>query len=140
MLLKCLRNKSDDLDENARNHLSRFIRIDRNEVYLDVGTIYVAYGVTFRDAHPWFYVYEDPKESYPIANSHHYFEIVEGTFDPSWRMVIGLTDKGSAMPDIIPMEWAEDSMFYEKLVDDDPEMVAAMKPIKERIANYATKT
>lgn len=137
MILNCVRNNSDELDECAKNYLSKYIRIDRHETYLCVGKQYLAYGITFWDSQPWFYVYEDEKETYPTAKPHHYFEIIEGTFDPSWRIVVKQTNDGATVRGIIPKEWADDPSFYEALTDDDPERVAAMKLIKTRIAGFA---
>lgn len=132
MLVKCKHNNSDQLSEIDRKHISDFIRIDRNEVYLEIEAIFIVYGISFRNTHPWYYVYEEPADPFPKARPHQYFNILDHQFDPSWRLTTEVHDHGGASCKIVPEEWANDPLFYENLVDDDPQAMKIMQSIKDR--------
>jgi|GEM_PF-5852343 len=129
MILRCIRNNSQSLPEDAVKHLSKFMRSDKNQSYLTVGMDYVVFGITFWDGHPWFYVYEEESDTYPIPRPHHYFDILRGEVDSSW-VYVSEPQYGSHRFKLLPKEWCSDSLFYEKLVDGEPEYLAKMKIIR----------
>lgn len=97
---------------------------------MELGATFIVYGVTFWESHPWYYVYEEPADTYPIPRPHHYFEIIDNKFHPSWQLTNEVYEHGGASCEILPQAWAEDALFYENLVDDDPQAIELMKTIK----------
>ncbi len=132
MLVKCIRNNSDDLTDNDRQYLSSFMRTDKNKAHLKIGDTFIVYGITFWNSHPWFYVFEDSTDTYPIPRPHHYFEVIDNKFDKSWKLTTEIHEHGGVSCEIVPKEWANDVLFYENLLNDDPQAMALMKVIKAR--------
>ena len=114
----------------AISHISKYIKVDRNEVSLVVGNEYFPCGITIRDNHPWFYVFEDAEDDYPIPIPHFYFDIIDCKIENSWTLATEVFASGEAFTEFVPFEWARDDAFYEKLLDEDEKCMEVMKAIK----------
>jgi len=119
MLLECIENTPAHLTcERARRAYDR--NIHQEEVGLEIGRQYVAYGVVFRNGEdlPWFLVCEDDDEC-PTPHLGAFFKIVDGEIPTGWELTLSITNLGKI--GILPKRWASDPYFLEKLIDGEKE-------------------
>lgn len=115
MKVKCLFNEVSNISDGALlQHVKKFIRL--TSVNLDVGREYIVYGMIFREGNPWFYVCDPDMPEYPVPQFSGFFEIIDPRFSKSWRLH---WPEGQAAQ-IVPEKWAQDPLFYERLVDINP--------------------
>ena len=97
------------------------------EFGLTVGQEYTVYAMTPIYGHVWYYVLQDHDFDYPTCCPCPLFSIVDGRPSRYWQFNY-IRDKRSygevhveiwAFP-----EWARSQLFYEKLLDGNPEEVA----------------
>jgi len=71
----------------------------------------------------WFYVLNDDGHDWPSWTPAPMFEVVDGSLPGSWKIGYFRFDRDNQFPIVSFPEWAEDHMFYERLVDGDPTAV-----------------
>ena len=140
MQLRCTRNNSKGLDEITKDHLSKYIRVDNHESYLEVGQSYAVFGIKYLDNRPWYYVYEEHDDPFPKIKPSCFFEIIDHAVDPSWRVAPKTAGGSGLIFDLLPREWLEDKFFYERLVDGEPFYEEAMSKIRERFESSLKST
>jgi hypothetical protein len=98
---------------------------------IEIGKEYSVYGIVFWESVPWYYICEDESYEYPVPYFAGFFRIVDTVLPSDFRLVWYLDDIHQAY--ILPEEWADDRMFYEKLLDgNEPERILFRK-MKMRI-------
>jgi len=112
--------KLEDLPSKARQEILR--KHGGYNLYYLEDREYTVYGMVFWDNNPMYYICEDNDENYPTPNPADFFEIVDDRFSKYWKLYMRLSEDGLAYPKFVFSEWRDDDLFYEKLLDGDPEM------------------
>ena len=127
MLLECIGNTPGQLlTQRAKNAYKR--EIHQDEVYLEIGKRYICYGVVFRSGEdlPWFLVCED--DDYPTPHLGEFFKIVAGEISEGWEFTTSLVNVGKT--GILPIQWANDPAFMEKLINEDKDALDYFAKLK----------
>ena len=125
MKVKCkVNNVYKITDSTVRNRVENYKDEDNGEIYLDVGKIYTVYGVVISNNVPLFLLCTEINEEYPIPFDPAFFEIVDGRFSSFWRLSFFEYEENKCSTSIVFEEWANNPMFFEKLLDGEPEEVA----------------
>jgi hypothetical protein len=110
-----------DLDDGSvLDRVKRYILLSDGQTNLVQNEEYCVYGIAFRDNHPWYYLCLGEDDDSPTAYPAELFKIIDGKLSSYWMLS---TEESS----IVFEEWANDSSFYERLVDDDPTAIAQFK-------------
>ena len=131
MLLECIGNTPAQLlTERAKQAYDRDIH--QEEVYLEIGKKYIAYGVVFRNGEdlPWFLVCEDDDE-YPTPHLGEFFKIIDGEISDGWEFSTSITNLGKT--GILPKRWVTDHYFMEKMVNGDADALSYFHQLKARM-------
>jgi hypothetical protein len=127
MIAKCVRRSIDSIPDIAlRDHVRQYVHL--SEVNLNIGESYRVFGVSFRDGIPWFLVCEEPDDNYPKPHCYAFFEIGDAKLDPNWGLSLSQTNVGKYA--LLPIEWASDPSFLEKLVDGNVQAVQRFRELK----------
>jgi hypothetical protein len=84
-----------------------------------VGREYTVYGLEFRNNAPWYYLCSEEWDTYPVPYAREFFEIIDLRLSVYWRLSVSYSDWRESHTAITFEEWANDRMFYERLVDGD---------------------
>lgn len=118
MRVLCKYNKLNMVDNRASvRRLKKSINLsDDDELGVDIGKEYIVYGIVFWDNAPWYYICEDEDDNYPTPSPADLFDIVDNHLPAGWQLSFRCIN-GKPESEIVFSEWANDPMFYEKLVD-----------------------
>src|ERR1044072_5047583 len=135
MLVKCICNRIDDLvvRSEIRTELHDSYHLPNGEVHLTVDHFYIVYALEIRNSSPWYLVADDnfARLHYPIEYSAAFFHVVDNRLSRLWRYLDAADDLSQQVCKLAPIEWAEDKLFYEKLLDGDPNTTASFDSIRE---------
>jgi len=129
MLLECIGNNPAQLfSESAKQAYKRDIH--QEEVYLEIGRIYIAYGVVFRNGEdlPWFLVCEDDDDEYPTPHLGDFFKIINGEIPNGWEFTASTINLGKT--GILPKRWSTDPYFMEKMVNGETDAINYFHQLK----------
>lgn len=115
--------------------MSHFIRLTDGNLDIEVNTIYTVYGIEFRDNSPWFYLCSDSDSEYPKPYAHVFFEILDDRLSRYWRLATEQNNNNSAEARLVFKEWAENSFFYELLLDGDDKISGVFSKMREVLDN-----
>jgi hypothetical protein len=118
MIVRCIRNKLADFEEGPlKDSLKEVVHLDESEdIGLKIGDLYTVYGVNLDflvEGMPFYYICESSDSSYPVPMSAAFFEIIDSRLSKHW---IFSFDQNQTYGLFSP-EWANNSGFYERLVD-----------------------
>ncbi len=94
-----------------------------------------AFGVTIGEVYPvqamrlwkdggwWVYLDTDPYRGYPYPFPLEFFSVVDASLPAAWNVKFEEGEMGLRFKRLAFAEWAEDDVFYERLVDGDPATV-----------------
>ena len=129
MKVLCTINNIFDLRDSVTvERLKKYIRLSDGQLNLEKDKEYCVYGVLFRDNSPWFYLCLDDDDESPTPYPTELFDITDGRFSSYWRLSTEAYPDG-VMSSMVFDEWANDSSFYERLVEGDSSAI-------EVFANY----
>lgn len=133
MKVKCKYNKVNQIkNELIRNELKKIILLDEDyEIGLNISEVYDVYGLYFSKEGAMYFICEDSDDKYPIGQHASFFEIIDSSIPCDWKFVYRDTDESY----IVPKVWADDSMFYEKLLDGEEKEELIFQKIKEKYTN-----
>ena len=110
----CETNNIFDLsDSSSVERIQKYIHLSDGQLNLEKGKEYCIYGILFRDNSPWYYLCLDEDDESPNPYPSELFRVTDARLSSCWR----LSKEQSCL---VFEEWANDSSFYENLVDDDP--------------------
>ncbi len=89
---------------------------DDDELGINIGQEYMVYGIVFWDNAPWFYICENDEDDYPTPSPADLFDIVDHRIPTDWQLSFRCIN-GISESELVFSEWANDPIFYEKLVD-----------------------
>lgn len=123
MKVVCKVNNLNSLsDERLLTRLKKYIFMPDGEVDLEIGKEYTVYGVVFWDNSPWYYLCSEEYDEYPKPFAAEFFDVSDECLSSHWKLSV---DHGyeKVLSSLVFDEWARDSSFYERLIEDDSEAV-----------------
>ena len=131
MKVQCIVNNLNCIENNdAVEKLSNYIGNAEGEVGLDMGSVHTVYGVEFWDNHPLYYLCVDNDE-YPIPFSSVFFKVVDERLSQYWVLRTSMGFDGDFHTALLNKEWANNTLFYERLLDGDSSAVSIFGKIKK---------
>lgn len=122
MIVKVIQNNIHELDEKVKLRLSKTIRLDGPVDSLEMGKKYHVQAIGRWEEQLNFYIQTDEDYPNPSPYPAEFFQIIDSTFPSNWR--IGLRTEVPYYQFIYSFPaWADEPMFYERLIDDDPDVV-----------------
>lgn len=116
MRVKCVSNRASSLP--AAYHDVRQGYGPDHVFPVTVGQDYVVFAMTTYLGGMWIYIADDQFSYYPVWRPTPLFEIVDGRISKTWR--VGLQGpEGHREWVLAYREWAEDPLYYERLVNRD---------------------
>lgn len=117
MIVRCIDTTGDALPIIARDPVRG---VDADTAFaLTRGREYPAYAMTVLLGIVWYYVMDDDGHPWPTWVPGPLFEVIDGSFPPSWRLGYFRFSRDEQYPILSFPEWAQDHQFYERLVDGD---------------------
>ena len=114
-------NLKDISDPDALERIRKYISKPDGEVDLSVGKEYMVYGIVFWDNCPWLYLCPEDYDDYPKPFALEFFDIVDDMLSSYWKLSSFSNGVGEATTSLVFDEWANDPLYYESLIDGDPE-------------------
>ncbi len=132
MIARALKKHASELSAEEQEHYKQYVRGQEN--YFSVGQEYPVYGVLFRQGVPWFLICERDNDKYPTPHFGVFFELADCQIPPYWSLALGPSNVGKVA--LLPDQWAKDSSFLERLVDEDQQAIADFFKLKERMKQW----
>lgn len=130
MIIKCIANSRDSLGAGpVLDNYSSYSSYE--EVDLVIGQSYFVLGITFRREVPWYLICGDEEADYPHFHVFGFFEISDGRLPSDWIFSIGSSNAGKLT--LLPIPWARDQAFLEKLVDGDVAAIEGYRKIRRGV-------
>lgn len=118
MLVKCLSNKTHIAGYEGYSAQIAEHTTNENWSDLEVGQVYVAYGLWFRWGLFGYFLLPDEQMWYPDWYPVQNFEVLSGEASKYWRLSASL---GQGLAEsyikLVFPEWASDDYFYDRLTD-----------------------
>lgn len=108
-------------DPGQLKRLRKYISLQDVEIGLELGKVYVVYGIVFWDNSPWYYVCLEDCDEYPTPFAAEFFSVLDRRLSSHWRLAVEELSEGEVYSALVFDEWAEDRSYYEKLVDGNSE-------------------
>lgn len=124
MRVKCLTNDINLLnDPLVHSRLQKSIHIDGELTDLSLGGIYNVLAIEERDKGVWIFLHTVEESDYPYPYPIELFEVVDNYLNANWCIKFELLSNKSFVKIISFSEWANDSHFYEKLINGDTKAI-----------------
>ena len=129
MLVRCKHTNLQPFegDPALLARLQRDIHLD--ELPLEVGGVYVVFGVRSTSEGTWYYLCDADNDAWPTPWPAELFEVVDSRPSGLWERRQGARGTIEA-----PSEWVRDPLFYERLVDGRSQEVASFARLREAMA------
>jgi hypothetical protein len=112
-------NLYDIKDADVLSRLKEYIHYPDGEFGLVLGKEYTVYGVVFWDNAPLVYIFLDEGDDYPKPVAMDFFELSDGGLSKCWMLSYSPQGTKESSSSLVFKEWAEDPVFYERLVEGD---------------------
>lgn len=132
VLVKCIENSVSRLSPEQQVLHRRFDTGD--VVALDVGQLYLVFGITRRGSSTWYLVLEEPDADYPVPHHSGFFEVTDARIPPGWS--ISGRGNNAGEHSLLPSPWCARPDFMERLVDGDRAAMEEFTKITESLAAY----
>ena len=109
----------------------KYIRLSDGELNLEKSKEYLVLGIIYRDSFPWCFLCLDDDDDYPTAYPLELFKVVDDKMSSYWRLSYFKNSNGDMEKSFLFSEWAEDPLFYEKLLDDDPQTINVLRKYRK---------
>lgn len=125
MLVKCIGNALSSLESAAaRNRIRHWTDSEGNYTDLEISEKYIVEAIEYLDDGMWFYLHTIPESEHPYPYASEFFVIEDSEFPEHWRVSFNVKKGLPKLKRITFSEWAEDDLFFEKLVDSEVDYVA----------------
>jgi len=98
---------------------------------LSIGKIYTVYGLGFVRNSPVYYIRSEDDEISPYPYNANFFELKDRRLSSYWRWYVQANVDGQLTCYLVFPEWGCDHIFYENLIDGDPEAEAIFGKYKK---------
>lgn len=125
MRVKCLINcLSEVRSPQLLQRLSDSIRQETPLFELTIGEIYPVQAMQLWNDGGWrVYLHSIPEVYYPYPFPLEFFAVVDASLPAVWNIKFEESGNGLRFKRLAFAEWAEDEVFYERLIDGDPATV-----------------
>lgn len=137
MLVTCIDNRASRLPSSLIG--TRTAIQPETEFPLTVGQAYVVYALTIWHAYLWYYVLDDDHLLYPVWTPAPLFDVTDGGVPGGWCIAYYRMAHDDEYPIISFPEWANDRLFYERLVDGDEDAQRIFASRKAEIDFYHSR-
>ena len=129
MKIRCKYNKINQIqDQKIQEVLKKIIFLDDNsELGIEINRVYDVYGLYFSEVGTQYFICEDTEDEYPTGGHACFFDIIDNSIPINWKFVYNNIDDSY----LVPSEWAEDDMFYEKLLNGEKKEKIIFQKLKE---------
>lgn len=125
MIVKCIGNALSSLESAAaRDRIRHWTDSEGNYTHLEIGEKYIVEALEYLDNGIWFYLHTIPESEHPYPYASEFFSIEDSEFPEHWRVSFNVTNGLPKFKRITFSEWAEDDLFFEKLIDSEADYVA----------------
>lgn len=133
MIVKCTGNSARHL--TTAEAVERFNRnTNLEQVHLEIGSIYLVFGIAFRKGRPWYLICEEEGDEYPKPHLSDFFQVIDSRLPPDWSFRASKNNAGDVS--VLPTPWAQDPSFLEKLVDEHTDALAFFEKLKADLAEW----
>ena len=136
MIVKCIRKYWKDFDnELVVNKLKNQICMSEGYEDLEVGRVYIVYGIVFWSSQETtnYYICDYSDSTCPSPVPADFFEVLDGKIPSEWNINFKRYDDGDNITNFVFEEWANNEIFYENLVDGELEEEEIFKNYKMSI-------
>lgn len=125
MIVKCIGNDVSLLAfDSVKERLRWWMNSDGQYSDLEIGRRYPVQAVEYIDNGIWFQLHSIEVSEHPYPYASEFFVIEDSSLPKEWRAKFTVKDGNIMLKRITFPEWAEDDLFYEKLVDGESEYVS----------------
>lgn len=125
MIVKCIGNDISILNsDSSLDRIRRWTDSEGRYNDLETGAIYSVEALEYLDNGIWFYLHTIPESEHPYPYASEFFVIEDSEFPKNWRVSFNVEDGVPKLKRITFSEWAEDDLFFEKLIDSEADYVA----------------
>lgn len=128
MRVRCEHTTLDAIRENPEMLAWWRRAVHLTELPLVIGKTYLVYAYLVDPLSTWYYIVEEEGLDYPVAHPAPFFTIVDPRPSALWVERETPQRRLVAIP-----EWADDPMFYERLVDGGQAQVRAFSAARARM-------
>ena len=134
MKVQCkLNNILNIEDKNSLERIKQYIHLSDGQLNLEKNKEYCVFGIEFRDNSPWFLICLDEEDECPTAYPSELFELTDESLSSYWRITTNTLNDGSVETSFVFEEWANDPIFYERLVECDPSAIEIFNKYRNKI-------
>ncbi|MCH1430185.1 MAG: hypothetical protein L7U87_05415 [Chlamydiales bacterium] len=94
---------------------------------LEVGKRYTVYGIVFVENSPWYCIDADDYSNNIIPYAAELFEVVDDRLSSCWKLSVAKEYDGTIYSSLVFPEWADDPLYYQRLLDNYEEDVEIFK-------------
>lgn len=131
MIIVCTGNDFKHLSPNRLHALSQWKNHYLGLDELEIGKHYDVFGVIYRAHSPWYYVFADTNDDFPVAVPEDFFDIVDPNIPPDMSARIVKGNDGSSTLELIPAFWLDCEDVLERLIDGETEACEKMQTFVE---------
>lgn len=119
-------------DTVTLERIKNYIHLSDGQMELDKNVEYCVYGIIFRDNAPWYYLCLDENDESPSPYPASLFKVTDDRLSSYWRLSTQTVTNG-IISSMVFEEWANDSSFFERLIDGDPSAIESFKKHQDLI-------
>jgi len=125
-VLCTLNNIFEVKDVDAVDRMKKYIHLSDGQMELEKNVEYCVYGIVFRGSAPWYYLCLDEDDECPSPYPAELFIVTDERLSSYWRISTEALING-VLSSLVFEEWAKDSSFYERLINDDSSALELFK-------------
>jgi len=132
MKVKCLINNVHAISSNnSRTRLEQFIHLPDGDSDLEIGKTYNVQAIEFRNDNLWLYVHTVESNEYPFPYPVEFFQVEDSSLPTAWVASFVGGNGNTVLKRLTFAEWANNDLFFERLVDGDPASVATYSKLRQ---------
>jgi hypothetical protein len=129
-VLCAINNIFEIKDAVTLDRMKKYIHLSDGQLDLEKSVEYCVYGIIFRDNSPWYYLCLDEDDESPSPFPADLFKVTDDSLSSYWRLSSQSFTDG-VISSMVFDEWANDSSFYERLIDGDPLAIELFKKYQD---------
>jgi hypothetical protein len=132
MLVKCIRNSVSTLaSDEASARTKAWTNSEGKYADLEIDKIYPVEAIEYIDNGIFYYLHSVDASEHPYPYASEFFGIENSSLPESWDLSLRAESGLTRLKRLTFPEWANDDLFFEKLVDGDPECVAIYATLRQ---------
>jgi hypothetical protein len=125
MIVRCIGNDISFLAlDSVKERLRWWMNSDGQYSDLEIGQRYAVQAVEYLDDGIWFQLHTIDVSEHPYPYASEFFVIEDSSLPQEWQSTFTMKEGNIMLKRITFREWAEDNLFYEKLIDGVQEYVS----------------